>query len=103
MTRTRSRSYAPRDEREIAHALEELRRYAYVWRHLIGSLPAIGDRAPRQGLGGSPPNPADPPAGCRFHPRCPLAMPRCGERNPPLVGAGPKRRVACFAVTPEAG
>ena len=72
-------------------------------RHLIASLPAIGDRAPRQGLGGSPPNLADPPAGCRFHPRCPLAMPRCGEQNPPLVSAGPKRRVACFAVTPEAG
>jgi peptide/nickel transport system ATP-binding protein len=72
-------------------------------RHLIGSLPKIGDRAPRQGLGGSPPSLADPPAGCRFHPRCPSAMPRCRERNPPLVDVGPKRRVACFAVTPEAG
>jgi peptide/nickel transport system ATP-binding protein len=69
--------------------------------HLIGSLPRIGDTAPKQGLGGAPPNLADPPPGCRFHPRCPLAMPVCREQNPPLVPAGPRRRVACFAVTPE--
>jgi peptide/nickel transport system ATP-binding protein len=72
-------------------------------RHLIGSLPRIGDRAPRQGLGGSPPSLADPPTGCRFHPRCPSVMPRCREQHPPLVDVGSKRRVACFAVTPEAG
>jgi peptide/nickel transport system ATP-binding protein len=69
--------------------------------HLIGSLPRIGDTAPKHGLGGAPPNLADPPPGCRFHPRCPLAMPVCRGQNPPLVPAGPDRRVACFAVTPE--
>jgi peptide/nickel transport system ATP-binding protein len=69
--------------------------------HLIGSLPRIGDTAPKHGLGGAPPNLADPPPGCRFHPRCPLAMPVCHEQNPPLVAVGPGRRVACFAVTPE--
>jgi peptide/nickel transport system ATP-binding protein len=69
--------------------------------HLIGSLPRIGDEAPKKGLEGAPPNLADPPPGCRFHPRCPLAMPVCREQNPPLVPIGPKRRVACFAVTPE--
>ena len=30
--------------------------------------------APQTGLDGAPPNLADPPPGCRFHPRCPLAM-----------------------------
>jgi peptide/nickel transport system ATP-binding protein len=70
-------------------------------RHLIGSLPRIGDTAPKQGLGGAPPNLAAPPPGCRFHPRCPLAMPVCREQSPPLVQVGPGRRVACFAVTPE--
>ncbi len=70
-------------------------------RHLIGSLPRIGDEAPKKGLEGAPPNLADPPPGCRFHPRCPLAMPVCREQSPPLVPVGPDRRVACFAVTPE--
>jgi peptide/nickel transport system ATP-binding protein len=70
-------------------------------RHLIGSLPRIGDSAPKQGLGGAPPNLAEPPPGCRLHPRCPLVMPRCREQNPQLVEVGSKRRVACFAVTPE--
>jgi peptide/nickel transport system ATP-binding protein len=71
-------------------------------RHLIGSLPRIGDAAPREGLQGTPPNLADPPSGCRFHPRCPLAMEVCRQASPPLLPAGPGRRVACFAATPEA-
>ncbi len=71
-------------------------------RHLIASLPRIGDAAPKQGLEGAPPNLAAPPPGCRFHPRCPLAMAVCREQSPPLVPVGPERRVACFAVTPEA-
>jgi peptide/nickel transport system ATP-binding protein len=70
-------------------------------RHLIASLPRIGDTTPREGLPGSPPNLADPPSGCRFHPRCPLAMEVCREHSPPLVAAGPNRRVACFAAEPE--
>jgi peptide/nickel transport system ATP-binding protein len=67
-------------------------------RHLISSLPRIGDDAQRKGLEGSPPNLADPPPGCRFHPRCPLAMEVCKERVPPMVEAEPAHRVACFAV-----
>jgi peptide/nickel transport system ATP-binding protein len=70
-------------------------------RHLIASLPRIGDTEPKQGLEGAPPNLAAPPPGCRFHPRCPLAMARCREASPPLVPVGQGRRVACFAVTPE--
>ena len=72
-------------------------------RHLIASLPKIGDREPKQGLVGSPPNLADPPAGCRFHPRCPLAVARCREASPALGNAGAGRRVACFVVNGEAG
>jgi peptide/nickel transport system ATP-binding protein len=69
--------------------------------HLIGSLPRLGDTSPKQGLEGTPPNLADPPPGCRFHPRCPLAMEVCRRQSPPLVEVAPDRRVACFAVTPE--
>lgn len=63
--------------------------------HLIGSLPRIGDTTRRKALPGKPPNLADPPSGCRFHPRCPLAIDKCTHENPPLV---PRQtgRVACW-------
>lgn len=46
---------------------------------------------------GDPPNPADPPPGCRFHPRCPLAVDRCRSETPALRDIG-ARRVACHLV-----
>lgn len=67
-------------------------------RHLISSLPRIGDDVPRQGLEGAPPNLADPPPGCRFHPRCPLAMEICRREVPAMLETAPAHRVACFAV-----
>jgi peptide/nickel transport system ATP-binding protein len=72
-------------------------------RHLIGSLPRIGDDAPRKGLEGAPPNLADPPAGCRFHPRCPLAMEVCSRSVPAMIETAPGHRVACFAVNGSTG
>jgi peptide/nickel transport system ATP-binding protein len=67
-------------------------------KHLISSLPRIGDDIQRKGLEGAPPNLADPPPGCRFHPRCPLAMEVCSQRVPAMVETTPGHRVACFAV-----
>ena len=49
-------------------------------------------------LSGEVPSPLDPPAGCRFHPRCPLRMAVCSEREPLLKAAAPGRLVACHAV-----
>jgi peptide/nickel transport system ATP-binding protein len=69
--------------------------------HLIASLPRLGDAAPRQGLAGTPPSLADPPSGCRFHPRCPLAMDICRRETPPMEWLAPGHRVACFAAAPE--
>ena len=65
--------------------------------HLISSLPRIGDDVPRKGLEGAPPSLADPPPGCRFHPRCPLAMEVCSRRVPAMIETAPAHRVACFA------
>jgi peptide/nickel transport system ATP-binding protein len=66
--------------------------------YLIGSLPRIGDETPRKSLEGSPPNLAAPPPGCRFHPRCPLAMEVCRQEVPPMVESLPGHRTACHAV-----
>ena len=66
--------------------------------HLVSSLPRIGDTTPKKGLEGSPPNLAAPPPGCRFHPRCPLAMDICRKEHPPMVDVG--HRVACWATAP---
>ena len=67
--------------------------------HLIRSLPRLGDDAPRHGLEGRPPSLAAPPSGCRFHPRCPLAMEVCRQQAPPMLELEPGHRVACHAAT----
>ena len=46
-------------------------------------------------LPGEPPSPAAIPPGCRFHPRCPFAEPRCRVEVPALRELGPGHRVAC--------
>jgi oligopeptide/dipeptide ABC transporter ATP-binding protein len=47
-------------------------------------------------LAGEPPSAIDPPPGCAFHPRCPIARPRCAEETPVLATVEPGRRAACF-------
>src|SRR6516165_7726582 len=69
-------------------------------RHLVTSLPRIGDLTPKAALTGAPPNLAQPPSGCRFHPRCPLATDICRQANPELTLLASGRRVACYAVSP---
>lgn len=66
--------------------------------HLIQSLPTIGDKTNRASLGGSPPNLANPPQGCRFHPRCPLVMDICRTERPAMVVLEEGHRVACHLV-----
>ncbi|MGE3536256.1 MAG: ABC transporter ATP-binding protein [Candidatus Tectimicrobiota bacterium] len=46
-------------------------------------------------LQGEVPSPTSPPAGCRFHPRCPMAMARCARETPVLQELTPGQQVAC--------
>jgi peptide/nickel transport system ATP-binding protein len=45
---------------------------------------------------GAPPSLVSPPAGCRFHPRCPFAMPICAEQAPPPIQVTPGHASACW-------
>jgi oligopeptide/dipeptide ABC transporter ATP-binding protein len=66
---------------------------------LLNSMP--GQTAGKQRLveiPGASPNPSHPPAGCPFHPRCPLAVAACREAAPPLVTLATGRQVACIKV-----
>jgi oligopeptide/dipeptide ABC transporter ATP-binding protein len=72
---------------------------------LIASVP-IPDptrRKERAPLSGEVPSPVNPPLGCRFHPRCPLAMEICKKKEPELLDVGKEHYVACFAVVQGSG
>ena len=60
--------------------------------------PVIERERTRVVLKGEVPSPANPPAGCHFHPRCNLAAPECAESNPELRDVGNGHEVACFKV-----
>ncbi|HEV7344679.1 MAG TPA: ABC transporter ATP-binding protein [Devosia sp.] len=64
--------------------------------HLVASLPRIGDTTQRPALEGRPPSLANPPSGCRFHPRCPLAIDKCKAEVPPLMTVANDHRSACW-------
>jgi peptide/nickel transport system ATP-binding protein len=52
---------------------------------LLDAFPSVrGPRRPLVGIPGSPPDLGRPPSGCRFHPRCPSAMPQCTTTEPEL-------------------
>ncbi|WP_307865622.1 ABC transporter ATP-binding protein [Streptomyces montanisoli] len=70
-------------------------------RALSEAFPRVGDPASRlapRGLPGDPPDPAALPAGCAFHPRCPVALDRCAHDDQPLRAAGEGRTAACVRV-----
>jgi len=72
-------------------------------RGLLGAMPgatprARGDRR-LPTLPGNVPDPADPPSGCRFHPRCPERFEPCDSRQPVDVSTATDRRVACHLYT----
>ncbi len=64
---------------------------------LLASAPSLDPdfRRERIILEGGVPNPANPPSGCRFHPRCPMAIDICAEKEPELVDTGDGHLAAC--------
>jgi oligopeptide/dipeptide ABC transporter ATP-binding protein len=64
--------------------------------------PAVQRSRARVVLAGDPPSPLDPPSGCRFHPRCPIAIDRCRTEPPVLVDpAGGTHDARCHLVGPR--
>jgi oligopeptide/dipeptide ABC transporter ATP-binding protein len=65
---------------------------------LIASLPtsASAHREPLRQITGTPPDPAKLEPGCPFRPRCPLAIERCEQEEPPLLDRGPGQSAACW-------
>ncbi|MCM3630472.1 ATP-binding cassette domain-containing protein [Paenibacillus glycanilyticus] len=81
---------APSDElfRQPAHPYTKL---------LIDSIPqpVPGQHSSSAFIQGEIPSPANPPSGCRFHPRCPFATERCRKEQPDLRPLGEDRFAAC--------
>ncbi|BAS26577.1 ABC transporter ATP-binding protein [Limnochorda pilosa] len=64
---------------------------------LMQAFPSIrGEKRELRSIPGEPPNLLEPPAGCPFHPRCPLATDRCRAEVPGLVEYEPQHRAACW-------
>jgi peptide/nickel transport system ATP-binding protein len=85
-------------ERAATSVLFRETRHPYT-EALFQSIPRLGDPTGTRlrAVGGRPPVVIDPPAACRFAPRCPLAQPRCLEEDPVLVqAADPAHEYACF-------
>lgn len=64
---------------------------------LLSAIPIPDPEVKRERvvLKGDVPSPSNPPVGCRFHPRCPLATQKCKEEEPMLKDIGREHYVAC--------
>lgn len=70
-------------------------------RALLAAAPVVDPaRRTPASLSGDPPDPADPPCGCRFHPRCALAVPACAASEPELREVAPGHFARCPRVAP---
>jgi oligopeptide/dipeptide ABC transporter ATP-binding protein len=83
-------------EHAATEALYRRPLHPYTAALFSAALPADPD-APREEiiLSGEVPSPIDPPAGCRFHPRCPSAMEQCSRVAPALKAVAPDHLVSC--------
>src|SRR5215471_9869447 len=63
---------------------------------LLGSMPKLGSKEPLFAIPGHPPNLAQLPSGCAFHPRCTHTMPRCAQQEPQERNIGPHWTAKCW-------
>lgn len=72
-------------------------------RALLSAIPIPGARGKRERiiLKGDVPSPLNPPSGCRFHPRCPVAMDICREKEPAFKETEPGHWSACWKTNPD--
>ncbi len=82
-----------------AQDLHEMAAHPYS-RALLSAVPVLDpkDKKKRTILTGDVPSPIDPPSGCVFHTRCPLAEPKCKSEIPTLRPLDSKHSVACHLV-----
>ena len=88
-------------EMGASEQISEAPKHPYTQALFSARLPARPDgRGPRIKLTGEIPSPLNPPSGCRFHTRCPQAMPVCGIKDPALVPLADGRTAACHLLNP---
>ena len=88
---------------EIADSVELCRHPLHPYsKALISAVPVPSPKLERERtrvlLKGDLPSPSNPPTGCRFHARCPIAIDRCATEEPPLVEHGPNHTAACWRI-----
>jgi len=84
---------------EIGTMLEVLEKPEHPYRNaLISVIPVPNPRLRHERiiLQGETPNPIDVPSGCRFHPRCPVAIAICKDSDPPFVTLSKTHQAACL-------
>jgi peptide/nickel transport system ATP-binding protein len=77
-----------------AAELRDAPRHPYT-QGLLHAFPSLRGGGELASIPGAPPSLASPPAGCRFHPRCPRAVDLCRQRSPELVELAPGHAAAC--------
>jgi peptide/nickel transport system ATP-binding protein len=72
---------------------------------LLASMPSMdpNNRTQEAPVSGDPPNPIDPPSGCRFHPRCKMVAALCAHSEPAPHDVGAGHLAACHLANPESG